>query len=565
LKLNNLMNTEYRLIHQMNQAQKAISNITKQLSTGKQISSASDGPSYMRRISQLEAQIRGSSVAQKNIQDGLAFLDTKDHGLTFAQQIGHQIRELAVQYQNGTLSQSDRKSIQNHAKKLFEEFQHIFENTKFNGRNVFENKDLVIQAGPNPSDAIILPANPESSPISEGTSASSSGNQHTGTQNQSPSIEVPNEIKSYTQPEENPENLQPQPSMNSNPSNEQNIENMQGETVDIQGERVGTPESPKDMNVPASANPQKETEEDGIEEPKELFLMTSASILYPTKTVQETTANTGDDKRRTLGLLDRLTDDNHLLSFGLLDEFGDKIDEFGDKIKDLINGIFGKGDKGGTNQGGTGNPDIPNQPIQPPTGNDGTGTGTTPSTPSTGTTEGQTDPVNPTPSHPSTENPSVPSNPNPETPGNVQGPEGPSKEKGNEGIGNHEVPQDKGKVENNDVPQTTGDEKGKTGEGNSLMDILLNPDFIDRFILEPIASKRTTVGIQRNLLEHRLSFEIGQNDIRISSYTQIQDVDVAKSIMGMVKNQLLTSTNSALLQQSLDDRRDLVYQLLYSL
>ena len=53
------------------------------------------------------------------------------------------VRELAVQYQNGTLNTTDQTAIQNEANQLAKEIARIGESAKFNGISLLDSTNTV--------------------------------------------------------------------------------------------------------------------------------------------------------------------------------------------------------------------------------------------------------------------------------------------------------------------------------------------------------------------------------------------------------------------------------------
>jgi flagellin-like hook-associated protein FlgL len=140
------------LSNRINTYNKIINSSLQKLSTGKRINSAADSPSDILRISRFEAEVRGSQVAQRNIQDGISFLQVAESALSQMQQIGHRLRELSVQYNSDILTAEDKKMIENEAKELLKEMNYIIENTRFGELKVFEKNSYIIQTGPYSGD-----------------------------------------------------------------------------------------------------------------------------------------------------------------------------------------------------------------------------------------------------------------------------------------------------------------------------------------------------------------------------------------------------------------------------
>lgn len=151
MRIDNFYNTLY-LSNRINTYNKIINSSLQKLSTGKRINSAADSPSDILRISRFKAEVRGSQVAQRNIQDGISFLQVAESALSQIQQIGHRLRELSVQYNSDILTAEDKKMIENEAKELLKEMNYIIENTRFGELKVFEKDSYIIQTGPYSGD-----------------------------------------------------------------------------------------------------------------------------------------------------------------------------------------------------------------------------------------------------------------------------------------------------------------------------------------------------------------------------------------------------------------------------
>lgn len=151
MRINNFSNNLF-LSNRINTYNKLISINLQKLSTGKRINSAADSPSDILKISRFEAEVRGSRVAQRNIQDGISFLQVVDNALSQIKEIGQRLRELSIQYNSDILTAEDKNAIENEAKELFKEIKHIIENTRFGGLKVFDKDSYIIQTGPYSGD-----------------------------------------------------------------------------------------------------------------------------------------------------------------------------------------------------------------------------------------------------------------------------------------------------------------------------------------------------------------------------------------------------------------------------
>jgi len=110
-------------------------NIEK-LSSGMRINKAGDDASGLAVSEKLRTQVRGLNQAQKNIQNGVSFIQTTEGYLQETQDILHRVRELSVQAANGVYTDEDRLQIQVEVSQLVDEINRIASHAQFNGMNM---------------------------------------------------------------------------------------------------------------------------------------------------------------------------------------------------------------------------------------------------------------------------------------------------------------------------------------------------------------------------------------------------------------------------------------------
>lgn len=110
-------------------------NIEK-LSSGSRINRAGDDASGLAVSEKMRGQIRGLNQAEKNIQNGVAFIQVTEGYLQETQDILHRMRELSVQSANGIYSAEDRMQIQVEVSQLIDEVDRIASHAQFNGMNL---------------------------------------------------------------------------------------------------------------------------------------------------------------------------------------------------------------------------------------------------------------------------------------------------------------------------------------------------------------------------------------------------------------------------------------------
>ncbi len=111
------------------------SNIEK-LSSGMRINRAGDDASGLAVSEKLRSQIRGLNQAERNIENGVSFIQTTEGYLQETQDILHRLRELSVQSANGIYSDEDRMQIQVEVSQLVDEINRIASHAQFNGMNM---------------------------------------------------------------------------------------------------------------------------------------------------------------------------------------------------------------------------------------------------------------------------------------------------------------------------------------------------------------------------------------------------------------------------------------------
>ena len=110
-------------------------NIEK-LSSGMRINRAGDDASGLAVSEKLRSQIRGLNQAERNIENGVSFIQTTEGYLQETQDILHRLRELSVQSANGIYSDEDRMQIQVEVSQLVDEINRIASHAQFNGMNM---------------------------------------------------------------------------------------------------------------------------------------------------------------------------------------------------------------------------------------------------------------------------------------------------------------------------------------------------------------------------------------------------------------------------------------------
>jgi flagellin len=122
----------------------------ERLATGRRIVRASDDPAGAAMAARMQAQIRSLSKARRNAEDGISMIQIAEGGLAEIGNALDRARELAVQARNGTLSQSDRDSLQTEFAAIQDTVRQIAFSTVFNGLSLLNDStpNVTLQVGP---------------------------------------------------------------------------------------------------------------------------------------------------------------------------------------------------------------------------------------------------------------------------------------------------------------------------------------------------------------------------------------------------------------------------------
>jgi flagellin len=127
----------------------AIAVSFRRLSSGLRIATAADDPAGLAISERLRAQVRSLEQANRNANDGISMAQTAEGALGEVSDIMTRLRELAVQASNGTLSSTDRDTLQQEFGSLVAEVDRIARSTDFNGIKLLDGSrtSVTLQVG----------------------------------------------------------------------------------------------------------------------------------------------------------------------------------------------------------------------------------------------------------------------------------------------------------------------------------------------------------------------------------------------------------------------------------
>jgi flagellin len=104
----------------------------ERLASGYRINRAADDAAGLAISEKLRGQVQGLGQAQRNTLDAVSMVQVAEASLVEVHSMLQRIRELAVQYKNGSLSTQDQAAIQSEVNQLASEIERIGADSEFN-------------------------------------------------------------------------------------------------------------------------------------------------------------------------------------------------------------------------------------------------------------------------------------------------------------------------------------------------------------------------------------------------------------------------------------------------
>jgi flagellin len=131
-------------------------SLTK-LSSGYRINSAADDAAGLAISEKMRGQVGGLNQAMRNISDGVSMIQTAEGSLNEIHAMLQRVRDLAVQYKNGTNSTDDQAAIVREVNALGSEIERIGSAAAFNGIQLLDaSGSVTFQVGSNDGDEITV-------------------------------------------------------------------------------------------------------------------------------------------------------------------------------------------------------------------------------------------------------------------------------------------------------------------------------------------------------------------------------------------------------------------------
>lgn len=164
----------------MNNANKLLTTSMERLGTGKRINSAADDAAGLQIATRLQGQSNGMTVAQRNIADATALMQTAEGAFDEVSNIMYRMKDLATQAANDTNSQKDRNAINSELNDLNAELGNIMNNTSYAGDKLFGasgkfGKEMSFQIGASASETMKVDLSKELGSTASGGLINASG------------------------------------------------------------------------------------------------------------------------------------------------------------------------------------------------------------------------------------------------------------------------------------------------------------------------------------------------------------------------------------------------------
>jgi flagellin len=136
----------------------AASASMEKLSSGYRINRAADDAAGLAISEQMRGQIGGLDQAQRNAQDGVSLVQTAEGALNEVHSMLQRVRDLKVQFNNGTLDSSDQDAIASEVYQIGQELGNVASQTSFNGNKLLGGSTFTFQVGANDGETITTSA-----------------------------------------------------------------------------------------------------------------------------------------------------------------------------------------------------------------------------------------------------------------------------------------------------------------------------------------------------------------------------------------------------------------------
>lgn len=127
-----------RASNALNASDNRVSQSLTRLSSGLKVTASKDNPSGYAIGRRMNTQITGLGTATQSSQNGISVIETADGALTEVHEMLQRMNGLAVKGETGTLTSSDRMTLEQEVKQLKKEIARVASDTQFNGQTLLD-------------------------------------------------------------------------------------------------------------------------------------------------------------------------------------------------------------------------------------------------------------------------------------------------------------------------------------------------------------------------------------------------------------------------------------------
>jgi len=124
-------------VNAINKSNASLATSMERLATGNRINSSADDAAGKQIANRLQTQSDGDAVAQRNISDATAMLQTADGMFDEMNDVLGRMNDLSTQAANGTYSDDDLQAMQDEYDELGQQMSDMLQNTTYGGTNLF--------------------------------------------------------------------------------------------------------------------------------------------------------------------------------------------------------------------------------------------------------------------------------------------------------------------------------------------------------------------------------------------------------------------------------------------
>ncbi|MCR5503620.1 MAG: flagellin [Lachnospiraceae bacterium] len=122
----------------LNKTDNRLTDSLQRLSSGLKIANPKDNPSGLAMAKRMNSQLRGITQATQNSNDAISVIEIADGTMSEIAEMLQRMNELAVKGATGSLTEDDRKMIDEEMQQLKDEITRISEETSFNGQTLLD-------------------------------------------------------------------------------------------------------------------------------------------------------------------------------------------------------------------------------------------------------------------------------------------------------------------------------------------------------------------------------------------------------------------------------------------